>query len=176
MARRTMGLLIWVVIYEVLLLAFSSVNQMQSLFIVLFIVQIFDYSCWQDSLYVFEELSTWWWNWASFPDSHQKKSSLFKAMQAQMSPGSPLLKPFCPTCWTVRTKAIAAVLENYGLLLNDIGKRWVCTKINWPFKFYEEIQHILWFKAFLSYFLSYWTTFCHIAGQRHNYTGGCTSI
>lgn len=105
-----------------------------------------------------------------------KKSSLFKAMQAQMSPGSPLLKPFCPTCWTVRTKAIAAVLENYGLLLNDIGKRWVCTKINWPFKFYEEIQHILWFKAFLSYFLSYWTTFCHIVGQRHNYTGGCTSI
>jgi len=45
-----------------------------------------------------------------------KRSSLFEALQAQVSPGAPTLKPLCPTQWTVRTKAIEAVLTNYGLL------------------------------------------------------------
>ena len=45
-----------------------------------------------------------------------KRSSLFEALQAQVSPGAPTLKPLCPTRWTVRTKAIEAVLTNYGLL------------------------------------------------------------
>ena len=35
---------------------------------------------------------------------------------AQVSPGAPSLKPLCPTRWTVRTKAINAILTNYHLL------------------------------------------------------------
>ena len=45
-----------------------------------------------------------------------KRSSLFSSLQEQMSPGSPSLKPLCPTRWTVRTRAIEAVIANYGVL------------------------------------------------------------
>lgn len=37
----------------------------------------------------------------------------FQTLQVQLSPGAPSLKP---TCWTVRTKAIEAVLSNYEVL------------------------------------------------------------
>ena len=33
-------------------------------------------------------------------------------------PSAPTLKPLCPTRWTVRTRAIEAVLANYQLLLD----------------------------------------------------------
>ena len=39
-----------------------------------------------------------------------KRSSLFAALQAQISPSAPILKPLCPTKWTVRTKAIEVIL------------------------------------------------------------------
>lgn len=45
-----------------------------------------------------------------------KRFGLFESLMAQVSPGAPSLKPLCPTCWTVRTKAIIAVLTNYSLL------------------------------------------------------------
>ena len=41
----------------------------------------------------------------------QKRSTLFEALQAQMSPDAPTLKPLCPTRWTVHTKAIDAILK-----------------------------------------------------------------
>lgn len=40
----------------------------------------------------------------------------FQTLQVQLSPGAHSLKPLCPTCWTVRTKAIEAVLSNYEVL------------------------------------------------------------
>ena len=45
-----------------------------------------------------------------------KRLSLFESLMAQVSPGAPSLKPLCPTQWTVRTKAINAILTNYHLL------------------------------------------------------------
>ena len=45
-----------------------------------------------------------------------KRLSLFESLMAQVSPGAPSLKPFCPTRWSARTKAINAVLTNYHLL------------------------------------------------------------
>ena len=45
-----------------------------------------------------------------------KRSSLFEAMQANISPGATALKPLCPTRWTVRTAAIDAALKNYTVL------------------------------------------------------------
>lgn len=44
-----------------------------------------------------------------------KRLSLFESLMAQVSQGAPLLKPLCPTRWTVRTRAINALL-NYHLL------------------------------------------------------------
>ena len=44
------------------------------------------------------------------------RSTLFSALQTQLSPGSATLKPLCPTRWTVRTAAISAVLCNYSVL------------------------------------------------------------
>ena len=49
-----------------------------------------------------------------------KRSTLFEALQAEMTPGAPTLKPLCPTRWTVRTKAIDSVLRNYSVLLNEL--------------------------------------------------------
>ena len=51
-----------------------------------------------------------------------KRSSLFESLKAQLSPGSPSLKPLCPTRWTVRTAAINSVLENYKLLCETLAE------------------------------------------------------
>lgn len=45
-----------------------------------------------------------------------KRSALFQSLQAQLTPGAPSLKPLCPTRWTVRTRAIQAVISNYEVL------------------------------------------------------------
>ena len=45
-----------------------------------------------------------------------KRCSLFETLQQQFAPGAPSLKLLCPTRWTVRTKAIEAVLSNYSFL------------------------------------------------------------
>ena len=48
-----------------------------------------------------------------------KRSSLFEALQAQLAPGSPLLRHLCPTRWTVRTSVI---LSNYSVLCETLQK------------------------------------------------------
>ena len=45
-----------------------------------------------------------------------KRSSLFESLQAQVCPGAPSLKPLCLTRWTVRTRAIKAIISNYEVL------------------------------------------------------------
>ena len=40
-----------------------------------------------------------------------KRLALFERVQKEMAPGSPRLKPLCPTRWTVRTEAINALLK-----------------------------------------------------------------
>ena len=50
----------------------------------------------------------------------QKRTTLFETLQKQMSPGAPTLKPLCPTRWTVRTKAIDALLKNYLVLQKEL--------------------------------------------------------
>ena len=45
-----------------------------------------------------------------------KRSTLFQSLQTQLTPGAPTLKPLCPTRWTVRTRAIQAVISNYQVL------------------------------------------------------------
>ena len=45
-----------------------------------------------------------------------KRSTLFQNLQSQLTPGAPSLKPLCPTRWTVRTRAIEAVISNYAVL------------------------------------------------------------
>ena len=45
-----------------------------------------------------------------------KWSALFETLQGQLSPGSPSLKPLCPTRWTIRTAAINSVIINYAVL------------------------------------------------------------
>ena len=49
-----------------------------------------------------------------------KRSSLFETLRSQVSPGAPTLKPLCPTRWTVRTRAIGAILSNYELLMDAL--------------------------------------------------------
>ena len=45
---------------------------------------------------------------------------MFDTLRSQVSPAAPNLKPLCPTRWTVRTRAIGAVLTNYSLLLDAL--------------------------------------------------------
>ena len=45
-------------------------------------------------------------------------------MQSQMAPGTPSLKPLCPTQWIVQTAAIDSVVNNYAVLQD------VLTEIN----------------------------------------------
>ena len=48
-----------------------------------------------------------------------KRTALFEKIQVQVSPdtGPSMLKPLCPTRWTVQTGAISAALDNYSVLL-----------------------------------------------------------
>ena len=54
-----------------------------------------------------------------FIDLSPKRSQLMSTMQAQLSPEcqTPSIKMICPTCWTVRTKALDAIIKNYKLLI-----------------------------------------------------------
>ena len=45
-----------------------------------------------------------------------KRATLFEAIQAQLAPGSPSVKPLCPTRWIVRTCALHSILSNYSVL------------------------------------------------------------
>ena len=49
-----------------------------------------------------------------------KRLALFERVQKEMAPGSPRLKPLCPTRWTVRTEAINALLKNYGVVCHEL--------------------------------------------------------
>ena len=51
-----------------------------------------------------------------------KRCSLFETLQQQFAPGTPTLKPLCPTRWTVRTRAIDAVVANYSVLQDALGE------------------------------------------------------
>ena len=51
--------------------------------------------------------------------------ALFEKIQSEVAPGSPKLKPLCPTHWTVHTTAINAILKNYDVIrceLEELSK------------------------------------------------------
>ena len=48
-----------------------------------------------------------------------KRLSQFHHLRDSLSPGSPQLKPLCPTRWTVRNGAIDTVLKNYSTILAE---------------------------------------------------------
>ena len=50
------------------------------------------------------------------------KRAYFQSIQLQVAPGSPTLKPLCPTRWTVRTASITAVLSNYEALCTALAE------------------------------------------------------
>lgn len=45
---------------------------------------------------------------------------MFEILKSRVSTGTPTLKPLCPTRWTVRTKAIDALLKKYLVLLQTL--------------------------------------------------------
>ena len=49
-----------------------------------------------------------------------KRLSQFRHLTEQLNPGSPGLKPLCPTRWTVRATAIDAILKNYSVLCEKL--------------------------------------------------------
>ena len=57
---------------------------------------------------------------ASLINASPKWLAHFRHLKEQLSPGSPGLKPLCPTRWTVRTAAIDAVLKNYSILCEEL--------------------------------------------------------
>ena len=59
---------------------------------------------------------------ASIIRASPKRLSQFCHLQEELSPGSPGLKPLCPTRWTVHTEAIQAVIMNYSVLFCELEK------------------------------------------------------
>ena len=49
-----------------------------------------------------------------------KRLALFRHLRDQLSPGSPGLKPLCPTRWTVRTASVDAILKNYNVICEEL--------------------------------------------------------
>ena len=66
-------------------------------------------TCIRDALALVSEL-------ASLFRASPKQLAQFRHLKEQLNPGSPGLKPLCPTRWTVRTVAINAITQNYSVL------------------------------------------------------------
>lgn len=69
--------------------------------------------CIKEALSITSELS-------SLIRASPKRLSIFKHIQADISPGNPQLKPLCPTRWTVRTSAIGSVLMKYEIICQEL--------------------------------------------------------
>ena len=59
---------------------------------------------------------------ASIIRASPKRLAQFRHLQEELSPGSPGLKPLCPTRWTVRVEALHAVIMNYSVLRCELEK------------------------------------------------------
>ena len=59
---------------------------------------------------------------ASIIRASPKRLAQFCHLQEELSPGSPGLKPLCPTRWTVRTQALNAVLMYYATLQSELER------------------------------------------------------
>ena len=59
---------------------------------------------------------------ASIIRASPKRLAQFRHLQEELSPGSPGLKPLCPTRWTVRTEALHTVIMNYSVLRSELEK------------------------------------------------------
>ena len=49
-----------------------------------------------------------------------KRWAQFRHLQDELNPGTPGLKPLCPTRWTVRTESLHAVIKNYSLIIKEL--------------------------------------------------------
>lgn len=49
-----------------------------------------------------------------------KRLALFETLQNELAPGSPGIKPLCPTRWTVRTGALNAIIQNYSVICHEL--------------------------------------------------------
>ena len=72
-------------------------------------------SCVRDALGLVMEIS-------NIIRNSPKRLASFKTIQKELCPNSPDLKPLCPTRWTVLTVAIAAVLENYSAVIEELHR------------------------------------------------------
>ena len=59
---------------------------------------------------------------ASIIRTSPKRLAQFCHLQEELCPGSPGLKPLCPTKWTVCIEAIQAVIMNYSVLFRELEK------------------------------------------------------
>lgn len=69
--------------------------------------------CIRDALVITSELGT-------LIRASPKRLAQFRCLREQLSPGSPGLKPLCPTRWSVRTGSIDAILKNYTVLYEEL--------------------------------------------------------
>ena len=54
--------------------------------------------------------------------SSPKRLARFKVLKEQLHPGSPGLKPLCPTRWTVRASALNSILNNYNVIIEGLDE------------------------------------------------------
>ena len=67
----------------------------------------------RDSLSIATEIS-------SIIRSSPKRLAQFHHLQNELNPGTPELKPLCPTRWTVRTESLHAVIKNYSVIMKEL--------------------------------------------------------
>ncbi len=57
---------------------------------------------------------------ASLIRASPKRLALFQRLKDELAPGTPGLKPLCPTRWTVRTGALDAIIKNYTVICSEL--------------------------------------------------------
>ncbi len=114
-----------------------------------------------------------------FIDLSPKRSHMFEALKQQLTPEAPSIRMLCPTRWTVRARALEAILKIYKALLECMDEIQASGRDGYALKAVGYLQSLENFSTFFGLHLAYLIFSAteqlslNTAEQEYYYTGGC---
>ncbi len=104
---------------------------------------------------------------------------MFEALKQQLTPEAPSIRMLCPTRWTVRARALEAILKIYKALLECMDEIQASGRDGYALKAVGYLQSLENFSTFFGLHLAYLIFSAteqlslNTAEQEYYYTGGC---
>ncbi len=90
-----------------------------------------------------------------FIDLSPKRSHMFEALKQQLTPEAPSIRMLCPTRWTVRARALEAILKIYKALLECMDEIQASGRDGYALKAVGNLQSLENFSTFFGLHLAY---------------------